>query len=217
MSPIEPMMTSELPSQEEIRAALQSNGEQALGEYFSIVQARLKRIVNFRLDYRLNGRVSHSDVIQDTYVRAAKRIASFLEKPDMPFFVWLRLEVNQRLLEIHRHHFVAEKRDVRKEIKMQPAPLNTGQTSIALAAHLVAQMTTPSRVIERAEQIRALEESLNEMNELDREVIALRHFEELSNIETAEVLDIQPAAASKRYLRALKRLREIMTKHNIGR
>ena len=210
-------MSTELPSQDEIRAALEAKGEEALAELFALVQDRLKRIVDFRLDYRLNGRVSHSDVVQDTYVRAAKRIASFLEKPDMPFFVWLRLEVNQRLLEVHRHHFVAEKRDVRKEIKMQQAPLNTGQTSIALAAHLVAQLTTPSRLVERAEQITALEESLNEMNELDREVIALRHFEELSNIEAAEVLNIQPAAASKRYLRALKRLREIMTKHNLGR
>ena len=192
-----------------IVAALQEDREEALAKYFFAVEGRLKRIVNFRLDYRLGGRVSESDVIQETYVRAAKRIDSFLQKDDMPFFVWLRLEVSQKLHEIHRHHFGAEKRDVRKEIKLGQNN-DSGRTSMALAAHIVAQLTSPSRLIERAEQIAILEKTLGEMNELDREVIALRHFEELSNIETAKSLGIEPAAASKRYLRALKRLREIM-------
>lgn len=199
----------QLPDREEIIKSLKLGREEALAEYFSVVQGRLKRIVNFRLDYRLSGRVSESDVIQETYVRAAKRIDSFLEKDDMPFFVWLRLEISQKLHEIHRHHFGAEKRDVRKEIKLGQNN-DSGKTSMALAAHIVAQLSSPSRLIERAEQIAILEKTLAEMNELDREVIALRHFEELSNIETARILEIEPAAASKRYLRALKRLREIM-------
>lgn len=199
----------QLPDRDEILNALRSDREEALAKYFFAVEGRLKRIVNFRLDYRLSGRVSESDVIQETYVRAAKRIDSFLEKDDMPFFVWLRLEVSQKLHEIHRHHFGAEKRDVRKEIKLGQSA-DTGKTSMALAAHIVAQLTSPSRLVERAEQIAILERTLGEMNELDREVIALRNFEELSNIETAEILGIEPAAASKRYLRALKRLREIM-------
>ena len=198
-----------LPDRNEIIEALHSEREEALAKYFFAVETRLKRIVNFRLDYRLSGRVSESDVIQETYVRAATRIDSFLDKEDMPFFVWLRLEVNQKLHEIHRHHFGAEKRDIRKEMKFG-SNRDSGKTSMALAAHIVAQMTSPSRLIERAEQIAILEKTLNEMNELDREVIALRHFEELSNIETARILDIEPAAASKRYLRALKRLKEIM-------
>jgi len=202
-------MTDELPSRDEIVAALTAEREEALAKYFFAVQGRLKRIVNFRLDYRLGGRVSESDVIQETYVRAAKRIDSFLDKDDMPFFVWLRLEVNQKLHEIHRHHFGAEKRDVRKEIKLGHNN-DSGKTSMQLAAHIVAQLTSPSRLIERAEQIAILEKTLGEMNELDREVIALRNFEELTNIETAKALGIEPAAASKRYLRALKRLREIM-------
>lgn len=198
-----------LPTRDDIVDALRRDREEALAEYFSLVQGRLKRIVNFRLDYRLNGRVSESDVIQETYVRAAKRIDSFLEKDDMPFFVWLRLEVNQKLHEIHRHHFGAEKRDIRKELKIGQAN-ESGKTSMALAAHIVAQLTSPSRLIERAEQISILERSLADMNTLDREVIALRHFEELSNIETAKILGIETSAASKRYLRALKKLREIM-------
>ena len=154
--------------------------------FLIVVQPRLKRIVHFRLDYRLNGRVSESDVIQETYVRAAQRLNSYLAKEDMPFFVWLRLEISQKLHEIHRHHFGAEMRDVRKEMKLGDAN-NSEKTSLALAAHIVAQMTSPSRLVERAEQIAKLETTLNEMNELDREVIALRHFEELSNLETAKI------------------------------
>ena len=198
-----------LPGRDEIVSALTADREEALAKYFFSVQDRLKRIVNFRLDYRLSGRVSESDVIQETYVRAAQRIDSFLAKDDMPFFVWLRLEVSQKLHEIHRHHFGAEKRDIRKELNLRHQA-DTGRTSMALAAHIVAQLTSPSRLMERAEQIAVLEKTLGGMNELDREVIALRHFEELSNIETARILEIEPAAASKRYLRALKRLREIM-------
>ena len=204
-------MAEDLPERDVIVAALQANREEALAKYFSTVEARLKRIVNFRLDYRLGGRVSESDVIQDTYVRAAKRIDSFLKKDDMPFFVWLRLEVSQKLAEIHRHHLGAEKRDVRKEVKLH-AKNESGKTSLALAAHIVAQLTSPGMLVQRAEQIATLEATLAEMNDLDREVIALRNFEELSNLETAKILGIEPAAASKRYLRALKRLREIMEK-----
>ena len=204
-------MADDLPNRDEIVAALEADREEALAKYFFAVEGRLKRIVNFRLDYRLGGRVSESDVIQETYVRAAKRIDSFLKKDDMPFFVWLRLEVSQKLAEIHRHHFGAEKRDVRKEVKFQ-ANNNSGKTSLALAAHIVAQLTSPSLMMQRAEQIATLEATLAEMNELDREVIVMRNFEELSNLETAKMLGIEPAAASKRYLRALKRLREIMEK-----
>ena len=204
-------MAEDLRDRDGIVAALRADREEALAKYFFAVEARLKRIVNFRLDYRLGGRVSESDVIQETYVRAAKRIDSFLDKDDMPFFVWLRLEVSQKLAEIHRHHFGAEKRDVRKEVKLR-SNNESGRTSMALAAHIVAQLTSPSMLMQRAEQIATLEATLSEMNELDREVIALRNFEELSNLETAKTLGIEPAAASKRYLRVLKRLREIMEK-----
>lgn len=201
----------EIPEQNEIVDELRTNGEDALAKYFSLFRGRLEKVVRFRLDYRLKGRVSESDILQETYVRAAQRLESFLEKPKMPFFVWLRLETQQHLLDVYRKHFEASKRDVRKEISFtRPSHGQSGDTSLALAAHLVAQMTSVSQLIEKSRQIALIEDSLAEMSELDREVIALRHFEELSNIETAEVLGIEPSAASKRYLRALKRLREIL-------
>ncbi len=186
---------------------------------FSEMKDRLRRIVKFRMDYRLVGRVSDSDVLQDSYLRAADRLNRFLDNPEFPFFVWLRLQVQQQVADVHRKHLIAEKRDARKEITLNAVSNRgaSGQTSMALAAHLVAQLTSASRLIERSEEIAALEESLNEMNPIDREVIALRHFEELSSSETADVLGIEPAAASKRYVRALKRLKEIMAKHGFSR
>lgn len=203
-----------LPEQQELLAYLRANREESFAQFFQLAKQRLHRIVRFRLDYRLRGRVAESDVIQETYVRAAQRLDRYLDNPEVPFFVWLRAELHQKLIEVHRKHFGAGKRDVRKEQVIHRA--HTGQTSIALAAHLVGQMTSASQLLEQAEQIETLQLALEEMNEIDREVIAMRHFEELSNVETAEILGIETSAASKRYLRALKRMREIFERHQNG-
>ena len=207
-------MGESLPAEPEIVRRLKADGEQALAGLFSLLRPRLRRIVQFRLDHRLTGRVSESDVLQETFVRACKRLDQFLEKGELPFFVWMRMELNQKLTEIHRFHFISERRDPRRE-SVLPHLTNSGDTSTAIAAHLVAELSTPSRLMEKAEQIAKLQLSLDRMPELDREIIALRHFEELSNLETAEILGIEPSAASKRYVRALQRLREIMTRSAI--
>ncbi len=200
-------MDQPLPNQQELLRQLATDREESFARFFQSVKQRLRQIALFRLDYRLRGRVSESDVLQETYVRASQRLDRYLEDPELPFFVWLRMELSQKLVEVHRQHFSAGKRDVRREQFFKPP--EPGQTSMAMAAHLVAQMTSASQLVERAEQISSLERSLAEMNDVDREVIALRHFEELSNTETADALGIEPAAASKRYLRALKRMRQI--------
>ncbi len=192
-----------------IRAELRAEGREALARHFASVRERLRRIIGFRLNQRLRGRVSESDVLQETFVRAADRMDQFVERGEVPFFVWLRAEAAQRLVELHRFHLQADKRDARREIQLAPVPLSDA-TSLALAARLAGPMTTPSQVFVRRQQIESLEQSLNTMNPIDREVIALRNFEELSNAETAKVLGISPDSASKRYFRALKRLREIM-------
>lgn len=196
-----------------------TNSNDRFAGVFSKMKERLRRIVKFRLDYRLAGRVSDSDVLQECYLRAADRLNRFLENPEFPFFVWLRMQVQQQVADVHRKHLLAEKRDARKEITLNAGAHRnrSNQTSMALAAHLVGQLTSASRLVERGEEIAALEKSLNEMNDMDREVIALRHFEELSSLETADVLGIEPAAASKRYVRALKRLKEIMAKHGFAK
>ena len=190
-------------------AQLNAGKDEALGELFSHYHDRLKRIIRFRLDYRLAGRISASDVIQESFLSASKRIDHYRGKPEMPFFVWLRLLVNQQLIDLHRQHLQAEMRDARKEISLDQ-PVVSPHTSLAMAAHLVGRATSPSRAFSRVERIATLEEALNRMEPIDREVIALRHFEELTNAEVANVLNIAVTAASKRYVRAIRRMKEII-------
>lgn len=181
----------------------------ALASLFTHFKGRLERIVRFRLDHRMAGRVSPADVLQEAYISASKRTEHFREKPDMPFFVWLRLLVHQQLADLHRQHLQAEMRDVRREISLEQQPISP-HTSMAMAAQLVGHNTSPSQAFSRVERISSLERALNQMEPIDREVIALRHFEELTNAEVAQVLNIGTAAASKRYVRAIKRMKEVV-------
>jgi RNA polymerase sigma-70 factor (ECF subfamily) len=146
--------------------------------------------------------------LQEAYIDALKRVDHYLEKPDMPFYGWLRLIVGQRLVEAHRQHLGAQRRTARHEISIHGGV--PGASSMSLAAQLVADLTSPSQAAQRNETFGRLEEALGRMDPIDREVLALRHFEELGNNEVAEILGIQKAAASKRYVRALARLKEVL-------
>jgi RNA polymerase sigma-70 factor (ECF subfamily) len=164
-------------------------------------------MIQLRLDHRLAGRVSASDVLQEAYIDALKRVEHYFEKPDQPFFGWLRLVVGQRLADVHREH-LAQKRDAAKDLSIHPA--GSAADSGCIAAFLVGHLSSPSGIAAKQETFARLEEALEQMDPLDREVLALRHFEELSNTEAAELLGIQPPAASKRYVRALARLKQIL-------
>jgi RNA polymerase sigma-70 factor (ECF subfamily) len=180
----------------------------ALAELFSRHRDRLGRMVEFRLDSRLKGRVAASDVLQEAYIDALKRLPHFHAEPAMPFFLWLRWITAQRVVEVHRQHLGARIRDAGREV-----PLAGGDglsPSSARMAELMGEQTSPSQVAQRAEMLAQLQAALEGLEPVDREVLALRHFEELSNLETAAVLGIQPAAASKRYIRALERLKTVL-------
>ena len=127
----------------------------------------------------------------------------------MPVFLWLRLITGQRLMALHRKHLGAQMRDAGQEISLHRGALSQA-TSAALAALLLGRFTSPTQAAQRAEMQIRLQEVINAMDPIDREVLTLRHFEELSNVETAQVLGIQKAAASNRYLRALKRLKDTL-------
>lgn len=189
---------------------LRQGEQQALADLFAHYRAALRRMIDVRLDPRLGGRVSPSDVLQEAYIDALKRVEHFFAKPDMPFFLWLRWIAGQRLIEVHRQHLGAQIRDVGQEISLNYAGVPAA-SSACLAARLVGHLTSPSEALVKAERFAMLEDALARMDALDREVLTLRHFEEMSNTETAAVLGIQPAAASKRYVRALRRLKDILT------
>jgi RNA polymerase sigma-70 factor, ECF subfamily len=188
---------------------LQAGDTAAPAELFQHYRDRLRRMVRLRLDHRLQGRIDPSDVLQDAYIDLTGRVSEYVANPNLPFFLWLRLLTGQRLLMIHRKHFGTQMRDLGREVSLHNGPLPQA-SSAWLAAHLLGRLTTPSVAAARAEMQLRLQETLNQLDPIDREVLTLRHFEELSNSETAMVLGLQKAAASNRYVRALKRLREVM-------
>jgi RNA polymerase sigma-70 factor (ECF subfamily) len=193
---------------EEMLDRLRRGDHHALAIAFSRYQARLRRMVELRLDRRLQGRVSPSDVLQEAYIDALKRLPHLRADPDVPLFVWLRTVTVQRLIEVHRQHLGAKARDAGREVPLALAA-GVGPGSERMAAALV-DLTSPSEEAERAETIDKVHEALNGLDAIDREVLALRHLEELNNSEVAALLGIRPAAASKRHLRALERFRSAL-------
>jgi RNA polymerase sigma-70 factor (ECF subfamily) len=183
--------------------------QRALGKLVGRHRERLRRMVALRLDHRLQGRVDPSDIIQEACLDAARRLPEYQKNPTMPFFLWLRLLAGQRLVDEHRKHLGAAARDAGREISLYRGALPQ-TSSAALAAHLLGRLTTPSQAAIRAERKIRLQQALNSMESIDREILALRHFEELSNGEAAAVLGLDRSAASKRYARALIRLKEIL-------
>ena len=191
-----------------LRRVSQGDGQE-WGALLELHRQRLRRMIALRLDQRLQGRIDASDVIQEAYLEASTRLADYLRQPTMPFFLWLRFLTGQKLVELHRHHLGAQMRDAGREVSLYRGSL-PATSSAALAAQLLGHGTQPSEAAVRAERKIRLQEALNIMDPMDREVLALRHFEQLTTPEVAQVLGIKEAAASKRYLRALKRLKEIL-------
>jgi RNA polymerase sigma-70 factor (ECF subfamily) len=181
----------------------------SLGTLFDRHRERLRRMVALRLDQRLQGRVDASDVLQDAFLDASAALSGYMQNPPMPFYLWLRFLTGIRLAKVHRHHLGTQMRDAAREISIYRGALPE-TSSAALAAQLMGHETRPSEAAMRAELKIRLQEALNSMDPLDREVLALRHFEQLSSAETAQVLGIKEATERRRYVRALEKLREIL-------
>ena len=166
-----------------------------------------RRMVSLRLDPRLRRRIDSSDVIQESFLDVTRRLEEYRGAPDMPFFVWVRFLTAQKLLEVHRRHMDAEKRDVRREVA---GPGYPEATSVSLARALVDSETSPSEALARKEDQERLRSALDRMSEIDREILLLKHFEQLSNEECAAVLELSLSGAISRHVRAVNRLREIL-------
>ena len=196
----------------EVRHALRRAGlgdRAALGELLARHRDRLHLMVRLRLDRRLQGRVDPSDVVQDAYLEAAARFDEFARDRPLPFFLWLRVVTAEKLALAHRHHLGVQARDAGWEVSLYHGALPEA-SSAALAAQLVEAQTGPSHAAARAELQVHLQGALNGLDPVDREVLVLRHFEELPNAEAARVLGLRPSAASMRYGRALLRLKNAL-------
>ncbi|QEH39155.1 RNA polymerase sigma factor [Aquisphaera giovannonii] len=188
---------------------LRGGDRQALTDLFQRHRGRLRRMVELRLDARLQGRVDASDVLQDAFLDAATHLDGYLRGAGPPPFLWLRCVVSQRLAIVHRRHRGTKMRDVAQEVSLyREAPPQA--SSAALASMLLGRLTSPSNAAIRAEQVLRVQEALNALEPIDREVIALRQFEELSRAEAAQVLGITEEAGAKRYIRALRRLKSVL-------
>jgi RNA polymerase sigma-70 factor (ECF subfamily) len=202
-------MASESSAVFQILRRVHAGDELALLDLFARHRGRLRRMVKLRLDRRLQGRIDPSDVLQEATIEVARRAREYLANPTMSPFLWLRWITGQRLLVLHRKHFGTRMRDVGLEVSLHHGALPQA-TSVSLAAMLLGRLTSPTRAAQRAELQLRLQDALNAMDPIDREIVTLRHFEELNNIETAQVLGISKTAASNRYVRALKRLKDAL-------
>jgi RNA polymerase sigma-70 factor, ECF subfamily len=181
------------------------------GQFLSAHRDRLRRMVAIRLDQRLRGRIDPSDVIQEAFLEATERRAEYVRQSNpMPPFLWLRFLTLQQLQTVHRRQLGTKARDAGRDVSIH-AGAGPGASSAALAAQLLGRDTRASEVAIRAERKRLLQEALDRMDPIDREVLVLRHFEQLSNVECARVLGLCEAASTKRYLRALGRLKEMLS------
>ena len=189
---------------------LREGEAEALAELFSLHRERIWRMIRFRMDRRLAARIDPDDVLQESFLAARTRIDNFLAEPHGSFFVWLRLIALQTLFDQHRHHIGAEMRNAGRDVQLGDRP-DSANTSLCLAAQLAGTITSPSEAVAGLEMMQRLEQAIRTMAALDQEIIAMRHFEDLTNLESAEALGISPTAASNRYVRAIARLKEILT------
>jgi len=187
-------------------ASLRAEGGTALADLFVEHRDRLRHMVEVRLNRRVAGRVDPSDVLQETFIEASCRLGDYLDDPPMRPFLWLRFLTSQRLMAIHRQHLGVQKRTAEREVSLH-RPFAALTDSLALSRQLVDRLTSPSLAVVRKEIYARLQEIIDNMEPLDREILSLRHYEELTNREAAEELGITEAASSKRYVRALHRLR----------
>ena len=179
--------------------------DKLLGEF----RDPLRKVIGLRLDPAVARRVDASDVVQDVLIEANQRLTEYLKKPDMPFHLWLRHLAQDRIIDTHRRHRLAQRRSVDREQAIA-RPAWNDESSVSLVVQLIDTERTPTSEAIRMELQRRLTIAIDQLSDDDREIILMRHHEALSNQEVAHALQLTEAAASMRYLRALRRLRTVL-------
>lgn len=202
-------------------AAAASNEEGAMEHMAPVLEAyrgRIERMLRLRMDHRVAGRVGVSDVMQDAYIEIVRRLPKYLaedsdpaagERGRMPFFLWVRFIAGQALRQTHRQHLGTVARDAGRDVPMFSGGAPEA-SSLMLANALVESGVSPSGFAVGEEQREALNEALSSLDPEDREVLFMRHFEQLSNKEIAAILKLTPGGASLRHLKALGRLQRAL-------
>lgn len=206
----------DFPAQDDLVNRVLKRDREALAELFEQARDRLRKIASFRLDPRLASRVDVEDILQEAYLNAEQRLSHVMREATGGIFVWLRLILNQTLADVHRRHLGAQARDASRD-RSSSQVIGAGLSSnmgdsnaFSFSSMLLGHLTSPSQALLRKELTEQLDTAIQSMNELDREILILRHFEELTNLETARLLGISEQGASVRYVRALVRLQHIL-------
>jgi RNA polymerase sigma-70 factor (ECF subfamily) len=201
------------PSETQLLLQRAKRGDKAaFDELFKRHRTRLRQAIAMRLDRRLAARVDASDVLQEAHLEAFKRLPKYLEKQDMPFYLWLNWIAREKVLAFHRRHIGADKRALGHEVAFMPMA-----SSAQFASGLLGRSPSPSQELARAELAEQLRMALSQLNQDERDLILWRHFERLTALEVAQLLQISEAAASKRYIRALERLRRLLLDLGVSR
>ena len=181
--------------------------EAATGRLLERHREALRRMADMRLDNKIRQRVDASDIVQEALIEINRRMPLYLENPVMPFHLWVRQIMTDRLIDAHRRHRVSKKRSV----DLEQAPVvasNLDHSTIQFGPQITDGELTPAANAIHKEMQRLFVEAVEEMDDQDREIIVMRHFEQLTNQEVAKVLDLTEPAASMRYLRAFRRLKK---------
>ncbi len=196
-------------TQELINDAKAGNAS-AAGQLLDRHRNALRRMVELRLDRRIQQRIDASDIVQEVMIEANRRLQTYLEDPVMPFHLWLRQMARDRIIDAHRRHRASFKRSVDREQAMV-APAALDRSTIELAAQLCDPELTPAAAATMHELQRRFQAALETMEENDQEIVVMRHFEQLSNQDVARTLGLTEPAASMRYLRAIRKLRKLLS------
>jgi len=194
---------------DELLIAAKQGDDQAVNRLLEKHRGPVRRLVEMRLDKKVQRRVDVSDVVQEVMVEASGRLQKYLADPVMAFHLWLRQIAWDHIIDTYRRHRVSAKRNMDREQPMT-VPGGNDQSTTELAIQLCDPAMTPAAAAMQHEIAKSVEAAIERLNDQDREVIIMRHYEHLSNLEIAEVLKLNPPAASMRYLRAIRRLRELL-------
>jgi RNA polymerase sigma-70 factor (ECF subfamily) len=193
---------------EQLLAAAREGDSSAVNQLLDRHRGAIRQMIDLRMDQMIKRRVDASDIVQEVMIEANRRLAEFLKNPVMPFHLWLRQMAKDRLIDAHRRHRGAGRRSLDRE---QPLVTVAGsESSVDLIAQIRDSELTPAAAATWRELQSRFQQACEQLDDLDQEIVLLRHFEHLSNSEAAAVLQLSPQAASMRYLRAMRRLRQFM-------
>ena len=203
------MQIPETDCDELVRRAAEGDAS-ATRTLFEQYRGRLVQMLNVRMDPRVRGRIDPSDVIQETLAAASHRMERYYSERPLPFYPWLRQIAWEKLVHEHDRHLRAAKRSVTREQTFRPEI--SDESALGLAERFIGSASSPSEAVQRSELRHRVRQSLDKLTSEDREVLLMRYLEQMSSAEIAAIMDSTEAAINMQHMRALERMRKILSR-----